>query len=152
MIKDMMIRRRPSGPGLFERFDELAESMLEALRPWSPSSTPEPSMLPDFPAWRSDLRVQETPKEVLVFANVPGVEKKDIRIETTEDALTISAERRLERDAKGVREEGYSAFRQSVRLPAPVKPAEAKATLKEGLLKVALPKQRETTTHRVEIK
>jgi HSP20 family protein len=72
--------------------------------------------------------VISTDGEIKVVVEIPGVEKKDIKLHGTEDSLTISvdtAERKYFKDVK---------------LPAKVKPKEAKTNYKNGVLEVTLPK------------
>ncbi|MEM3087409.1 MAG: archaeal heat shock protein Hsp20 [Halobacteria archaeon] len=70
--------------------------------------------------------VMENEKTVTVTAEVPGVEKEDVHLETSEEQVTIRVDRK---DRKYFRE---------VDLPCPVKPETAKATCKNGVLQVVL--------------
>lgn len=88
--------------------------------------------------------VLETPTEVIVTAELPGVEKKDIKLNVTEDALELSAELKVERaeEHPGVirRERRVGKFYRSLSLPCKVKPEGAKAKYVNGVLEVRLPK------------
>lgn len=75
--------------------------------------------------------VTTTNGEVKVIAELPGVEKADIKLKTTEDSLTISVE------APGRR------YLKEVELPARVDPLKATSTYKNGILEVSLPKKEE---------
>jgi HSP20 family protein len=109
------------------------------------------------PAWRMPpieeavrepfTDIMETKDSVIVTAELPGVAKEDIKINATEDTIEISAETREERK---VEEEGYyrrerslGKYYRSYTLPAKVKPDKAKATYKNGVLEVVLPKAEE---------
>jgi len=70
----------------------------------------------------------ETDKEIHVVAELPGVEKSDIKLHGTEDALDISVDVPQKR------------FHKEVQLPAKVKVKEASSTYKNGVLEVILPK------------
>jgi HSP20 family protein len=70
----------------------------------------------------------ETDKEIRVVAEMPGVEKTDIKLQGTEDALDISVDVPQKR------------FHKEVQLPAKVKVKEASSTYKNGVLEVILPK------------
>jgi len=103
-----------------------------------------------------EVDIKETAKEVVVSATLPGVDKKDIHIDLTEDRLTIRAERRHEAEHKGKdghvrRESNYGSFCHSFPLPAAVKADKAKANYKDGVLRLELPKAKETQTRRIEI-
>jgi HSP20 family protein len=75
--------------------------------------------------------VISTDGEVKVVVELPGVEKKDIKLHGTEDSLTITVD---------TTEHKY--FKE-VKLPAKVKPKEAKSNYKNGVLEVTLPKTEE---------
>ena len=100
--------------------------------------------------------VVETDKEVIVTAEIPGVEKSDIKINATEDRIEISAEtkREAKEEKKGYmrRERSYEKFYRALTLPATVDAGKAKASYKNGVLEVALPKTEVTkkTTVKVE--
>ncbi len=88
--------------------------------------------------------IMETNDSVIVTAELPGVKKEDISINATEDGIEISAEIKREEklEEKGFyrRERSYDRYYRSYSLPAPVKPNEAQATYKNGVLEVVLPK------------
>lgn len=88
--------------------------------------------------------VMEKGNDVIVTADLPGVDKKDIKISVRGDVLEISAERKMEREEKEKgylrHERSYNRFYRSIRLPAAVDKSKAKATLNNGVLEVTLPK------------
>ena len=93
--------------------------------------------------------------EILVRAEVPGVEKKDLELVLSDDLLTIQGERHLEEKT----EEGevYRAeiakgtFSRTIRLPQAVDFGKTAAEFKDGMLEVHLPKTRKTERRRIEI-
>jgi HSP20 family protein len=101
----------------------------------------------DFPkveaAWAPPLEVSERGGQLVIRAELPGLTKKDVRVEVREDALTIQGERRHEREEKRKgffrSERSYGSFFRQVPLPEGIDPASAKATFKDGVLEVALP-------------
>jgi len=99
--------------------------------------------------------VYETPTEVLVTAELPGIKKKDIRLNVTEDMIEISAEAREEamEERPGVlrRERRMGKFYRSLSLPCKVKPEEATAKYVDGVLEVRLPKAEIRRGREVEI-
>jgi HSP20 family protein len=89
--------------------------------------------------------VSETDKEVKVVADVPGVDPENINIDVRDNRITISGrtEREMETDksAKPYRyERSYGEFRREFVLPSYVKEDQVKATYKDGVLTVTLPK------------
>ncbi|HNW44569.1 MAG TPA: Hsp20/alpha crystallin family protein [Elusimicrobiales bacterium] len=102
------------------------------------------------------IDIRETDKEVQVSAALPGVEKKDINLDLTENSLAVSCERREEKEEKGeggyrLKEQSYGRFYRSFALPAPVKTGEAKAEYKDGALRVILPKQKTAKGRQINI-
>ncbi|HYD86395.1 MAG TPA: Hsp20/alpha crystallin family protein [Vitreimonas sp.] len=92
--------------------------------------------------WPS-VEVSETDKEVKITAELAGLEEKDIEISVDDDTLTLSGERRTETDDKERRysERYYGRFERRLTLPAAVDDQKAKATFKNGVLTVTLPKR-----------
>ncbi len=102
------------------------------------------------------MDLKETDKAIEVFVALPGVEKKDISLDLTDNTLTISCERRDEKDEKGeggyrFRERSLGLFLRSFSLPAPVRPGEAKAVYKDGALKITMPKRKVSKGRRIDI-
>jgi HSP20 family protein len=86
--------------------------------------------------------------DFLVKAELPGVEKKDIAISISNNVLTLEANvRREEKEEKGeyFRKEICSGvFRRSIELPVPVMEEDAKASFKNGILELTIPKREKT--------
>jgi HSP20 family protein len=87
-------------------------------------------------------------KEFVVEADLPGVSKDDVEINITEDEVEISAEKKTERREE---EEGYISHERTYRgyyraipLPDEINPDQADAEMKNGMLKVTLPKRTPT--------
>ena len=96
--------------------------------------------------------VSETDGQVQVSAELPGMTEKDINVELDEDMVTISGEKKEEEeDEKGGRywrESSYGSFRRDVALPTGVDADNAKATFKNGKLRVTIPKSEEAKEKR----
>jgi HSP20 family protein len=90
------------------------------------------------------IDIEETDGTVVVRAELPGVKKEDLDIEVTPDALILKAETKQEKEEKGKRyyrkERAWGMFQRMIPLPVEVKSNEAKASLKDGLLEITLPK------------
>lgn len=99
--------------------------------------------------------IVETDKEVIVTAEIPGVEKSDIKINATEDRIEISAEtkREAKEEKKGYlrKERSYERFYRASSLPAAVDASKAKASYKNGVLEVTLPKTEATKKTSVKV-
>lgn len=87
-------------------------------------------------------------------AELPGVDEKDIDLSIHEDTLTLSAKRNIEHDKDNTiylsERENYD-IRRSIALPVRVEAAKAKATFKNGLLIVDLPKVPESKPQQIAI-
>lgn len=96
---------------------------------------------PGLPVWVPEADLEETPIEVTVSFALPGVEKADIRVQATADCLAVSGKRRESEGREALRaEQPRGAFLRKVMLPCAVKPAGAKASYRNGVLRVALPR------------
>ncbi|MGD2157536.1 MAG: Hsp20/alpha crystallin family protein [Anaerolineales bacterium] len=93
------------------------------------------------------MDVSETDKEITISAELPGAEPEDIHITLDRNILTISGEKRAEKEEGGKRfyrvERSYGSFRRSIPLPEGVDEDQIDANFKRGVLKVKLPKTAE---------
>jgi HSP20 family protein len=84
---------------------------------------------------------KETDKQFIVSTEVPGFEPTDINVEVTKDTLTIRGKRASDEVSSKESESSQQiTFQRSMALPAEVDPDQAEATLKNGVLKMILPK------------
>ena len=136
-----------------EGWRHLRESAANAITRFKPS---EKSELPsktevDDPLYFSmhgwsmlGGEVFEDEKRLVVRIEVPGLEKQDMNIEVHDDALVVSGEKRFEQESTQgrwrVMQCAYGSFRRVVPLSVPVLADQAKATYKNGILRVELPK------------
>jgi HSP20 family protein len=106
--------------------------------------------------WAPSLDVSETKDNFVVKAEVPGIDAKDIDISLSGDVLTIKGEKKQEREEREedyhLVERSYGGFSRSVRLPAEVESGKIKASYKNGILKVTLPKSEKVKAKEVKIK
>lgn len=90
------------------------------------------------------LDVIDRDNEILVRAEVPGIEKKDLDISLTDNLLTIkgqsSSENKEEKGDYHRHEISRSSFARSVTLPGTVDSSKAAAVMKDGILEITLPK------------
>jgi HSP20 family protein len=107
-------------------------------------------------SWTPSIDVSETPKAVVVKAEIPGMEAKDIDIAITGDVLTIRGERRQEKEEKDENthlvERRYGSFSRSVGLPAEVETDKVDATYKNGVLKITMTKSKKASQKKIEVK
>ncbi len=90
------------------------------------------------------IDIQETDKELIITAEMPGVSKEDIKVNVYDNTIEISAkvkkEEKEEREGYIRRERRAGRFYRAISLPCEVDAKKAKATYKNGILEVRLPK------------
>ena len=106
--------------------------------------------------WLPSLDVSETKSDIVVKAEVPGMDPKDIDISLSNGVLNIKGQKKQEREEKEENyhlvERSYGAFARSVQLPCEVKTDKINASYRNGVLKVILPKAEEAKTREIKIK
>ena len=110
----------------------------------------------DGTEWFPSLDVSETKNELVVKAEVPGMDPKDIDISLSDGVLTMKGEKRQEKEEKEADyhlvERSYGGFTRSVQLPKEVKGDKISASYKDGILKITLPKSEEAKKKEIKIK
>ena len=100
--------------------------------------------------------VVETDAEITVSAELPGLDDKDIEVSLSRGQLTISGEKRQEKEQRGRNyyrsERSFGSFRRSIPLPGEVLTDKVDAVFKNGVLTVTLPKKRDKARKRITIK
>ena len=101
------------------------------------------------------LDVIDRDKELVVRAELPGVEKEDVKVEISGNRLLIEAEREFEEEEEKEdfyrHELGYGNLMRTVALPDEVDAEHVHAELKEGILNITLPKIRVAEKHTVKV-
>jgi HSP20 family protein len=107
-------------------------------------------------AWTPSLEMYETDSEVVVRAALPNIDPKMVDITVTNSTLVLKGETKHEEERKGRnyyrRELQAGAFLRSVPLLHEVKGAEARATYKDGILEVKLPKTERAKASLIKVK
>ncbi|MFN3134201.1 MAG: Hsp20/alpha crystallin family protein [Candidatus Kryptonium sp.] len=107
-------------------------------------------------SWSPRVDISETNDEYIVRAEIPGVSKDDVKITIKDDILTISGEKKQEKESKGENfhriERVYGSFSRSFVLPGSVKVDKVEAKFKDGVLTIKLPKVEEAKPKEIEIK
>jgi HSP20 family protein len=105
--------------------------------------------------WVPAMDLAETENELVLRADLPGLDKDDVSIEIKDGVLTVSGERKAEREEteNGYHrvERAYGGFSRSLSLPPGVDSEQVKAEFDRGVLEVRIPKPAEHKPHRVEI-
>ena len=137
---------------LFDRmFDEFWRRPFPSL--WAPERWRAPSRISlEVPA----IDFYEEEEEFVIKADVPGMDKEDIEINLSGETLTIKGDKKKEEEVKEegywCRERSYGSFARSIEVPAGVKSDQVKATFKDGVLEIRLPKAEEAKKKTVTVK
>ena len=98
--------------------------------------------------WSPRLDVSETDEAMEIVADLPGMEKKDIKVSLEEDLLIIKGERKEEKESKDKHyhtiERRSGSFYRAVRLPVEVEIEKSQANFKDGVLTLKLPKTKDS--------
>jgi len=145
------LRRREHGTeGFMRPFDEMRRMMedfwmtpFEELGRWGDGFVPK-------------VDVKEEDKEIVVSAELPGMDQKDIDVTVTKDSIRISGEKKQEeeKEEKGYyrHETSYGSFERVVDLPTEVNEDKAEAEFSKGVLTIKLPKSEEAQAKQKKIK
>jgi HSP20 family protein len=105
--------------------------------------------------WAPAVDVYETNDELVVAADLPGLEEKDIHLSITGDVLALRGERQWNRAVKQESysrgERWYGKFERTLPLPVPVQADKVKASYRDGVLTVTLPKVEEIKPREIRI-
>ncbi len=104
--------------------------------------------IPFFPkgeiVWSPAVELKETETEVILKAQIPGIDAKDLNVEVSQESVSIAGEHREEKksEEKGFfrSEFRYGKFERLVPLPAPIKTDQIQSEFKNGLLTLTMPK------------
>jgi HSP20 family protein len=105
--------------------------------------------------WYPSLDVSETEGEVIVKAEIPGMDPRDLDITLSDDALSIRGEKKEETEEKKKnyhrKETRYGSFSRTVQLPALVDTEKTKADYDKGVLTITAPKKEGKKTKKIEV-
>lgn len=105
--------------------------------------------------WNPTVDIFETDGEIVVQAELPGLEKDQISVEFKDGALILRGERKMERDVKEESyhrlERSYGSFLRTFPLPASVDGEKIGATMKNGILEVHLPKKEAAKAKQIKV-
>jgi HSP20 family protein len=123
------------------------------MRPWWPERWfRTEGMLTSAPA----LDVYEEKDDLVIKAELPGMEKDNVEVSLTDHTLTIKGEKKKEDEVKEEKyyrsERSYGSFVRSLQLPTDVQADKIKASFKNGILEVRLPKTEEAKTKEIKVK
>ncbi|HSN05483.1 MAG TPA: Hsp20/alpha crystallin family protein [Nitrospira sp.] len=144
----------PRGSEIDRWFDRLTEDFWR--RPFPSLMLGDRWPAPMISLKAPSLDVFEEKDELVVRADLPGMNKEEIEVTVTDDVVTIKGEKKKEEEVKEKdyyrRERSYGSFVRSVQLPCEVKSDQIKANFKDGVLEVRMPKTEEAKKKAVSVK
>ena len=126
-----------SPEGFFGRFNRLLENSAPASH------------------WHPVVDIYETDSAVVLRAELPGVSKEDVHLEVRGHTLVLAGERKQEEEVKEENyyrvERSYGSFYRAFGLPSAVEASKVKASMKDGVLEITLPKAEEAKSKVISI-
>jgi len=106
-------------------------------------------------SWSPSVDIFETEGEIVVKAELPGIDRKDIQLNLENNVLSLRGERKFQKETKDDNyhriERSYGAFRRSFSIPASVDEERIRADYNDGVLKIVLPKKDQTKPKQIKI-
>ncbi len=97
----------------------------------------------EWQSWTPDIEVFHRNNELIVRADLPGLRREDVKVDVSDDTVTIQGERKREHEEEheGLyrSERSYGSFCRMIPLPQGAMADQAKATFKEGVLEITIP-------------
>lgn len=162
--KTSLARKTPETVNPFQMMRQFTQNMERLFDGFQGFSFPN-FLRTDFPPFRMEfdkvewvpqIEVLQNNEQFMVRADLPGLTKDDVNVEVTDDLLTLSGERKEEKEEKREgfyrSERSYGSFYRQIPLPEGAKTENATATFKKGVLEITIPAPKaELSTRKLEI-
>lgn len=106
-------------------------------------------------AWYPAVDMFDEEDKIVIKAELPGMDKKDVSVDIKDRVLTLSGERKYDNEVKEEnyyrRERSYGKFKRAFNLPADTDSAKIKANFSDGVLKIEIPKPEEQKPKQITI-
>ena len=139
----------------FKEMDEL-HRRLNSLMTLAPRRGGDGNEAMTVAEWMPSVDITEDDKEYVIKAELPEVHKEDVKVTVEHGVLTISGERKFEKEEKGRKyhriERAYGNFARSFTVPDDADDGKVKAEFKDGLLAVHLAKNEKARPRSIEVK
>lgn len=166
MLDSLKETGRHIGREISRAWDNLSEGWHELLSRSGNALTPftqagkrkrkDAQVLDGFPRWSLLAgELEETRSDVVVRMELPGMDKDDCQITIDGNMLLVQGEKRFERESSDstyhVMERAYGSFRRAIALPRNVRADEARASFRNGVLTVRLPKGEQDNVRTIKV-
>ncbi len=142
-------RRKRKIEKVRDEFDEMFDRLFQSFSSGIPDL-----FRGDAEIW-PDIDVIEDKKNIIVKAEVPGMEAGDFDISISDNVITIKGEKKQEKEEKEknfyLMERRYGSFIRSIPLPAEVDNDKVEARYKKGVLKIVIPKKKESKESKIKV-
>jgi HSP20 family protein len=106
-------------------------------------------------SWAPPVDIYETENDIVLKAELPGVDPKDVEVRVEDNTLYLKGERKFEKEVKEQNyhrvERSYGSFARSFSLPNSISADKVKAEFKDGLLTLTMPKREEAKPKTIKI-
>jgi HSP20 family protein len=106
-------------------------------------------------SWSPAVDIYETDSEIMVQAELPGIDRKDIALQLENNVLTLKGDRRFEKETNQENyhriERSYGGFSRAFTIPTVVDEEKIRADYRDGILKIALPKKEQVKAKQIKI-
>jgi HSP20 family protein len=106
--------------------------------------------------WAPSVDISENAEEFILKAEIPGVNKDDVKVSIADDIVSIQGERKQEKEERDKKfhrvERSYGSFLRTFSLPSNIDDAKVQAQFKDGLLTVRLPKSATAKPKSIDVK
>lgn len=140
----------------FKEVEELEKRLSQLLGRNAPAGSTDKNEAITVAQWSPVVDISEDDKEYAIKAELPDVKKEDIKLNVHDDVLTITGERKYEKEEKGKKyhriERAYGSFVRSFTLPEDADGTKVTAEYKDGMLNVRLPKSEKAKPKTIEVK
>lgn len=134
---------------MFDDLDQMFGGGLMGMSPWMEQS------MTTGAGWMPAIELIERGNDMVLIAELPGCKRDDINIRVKDGMLTLEGERRSEHEDKreGMihSERSYGRFMRSMSLPQDIDPNGIRASFKDGILEIAMPRSGDTGARQIEI-
>ena len=135
--------------------EEMQDRVLRSFGLGNNRRIPEGQQSLTTAEWAPSVDISEDDQEYLIKAEVPEVNKEDVKVTVENGVLTIKGERKFEKEEKNKKfhriERSYGSFVRSFSIPDDADPTKVTADFKEGLLQVRLAKSEERKPKYIEV-
>src|SRR5438445_7987752 len=150
-----MVRWRPFGRSTMDRWEPFPASDIQTeVNRLFENVLGRPASLPGH-VWVPPVDMYATKDDLVLTLELPGVSEKDVAVAITGDLLTVKGERRFEQQVKEQDllhvERTYGKFERLIQLPMAVQADRVKATYRDGVLEIRLPKVEELKPKEIKI-